>query len=125
MTTVIVKWDDRLLKARVQAAYDAALRRSKELAASKAEWRHVKASIVSKALGKNGVVAATAPDANRLEYGTGAHSEAPRVKKAMKFKDGGFARGTIEHPGTAAHPFLRPVAEAWPLVMNAELRSHL
>jgi hypothetical protein len=122
---VRVVWNDTRLKAGVQMGFDAALRRSHELAAAKCQWRHVRASIVSKAVGKTGAVGALAPDAKWLEFGTHAHTEAPRIKQAMKFPDGGFARGTIQHPAVAAHPFLRPVADAWPLIVKAELRAHL
>lgn len=44
---------------------------------------------------------------------------------AMKFPDGGFARGSVDHPGMAAQPFMRPAAAAFPALYNRELSIRL
>lgn len=44
---------------------------------------------------------------------------------AMKFPDGGFARGSVNHPGMQARPFMRPAAAAFPALYNRELSSRL
>jgi HK97 gp10 family phage protein len=46
-----------------------------------------------------------------VEYGTAPHSEAPSVKKALKFADGTFAAGA-QHPGATPKPFMRPAADS-------------
>src|SRR4051812_39812696 len=77
-------------------------------AARLARWRHVASSVFLAGGGNEYSVGASAPDANFLEHGTSAHTEAPRNTRALKFKTGGFAKGSVPHPGTAAHPFLEP-----------------
>jgi len=47
-----------------------------------------------------------APD---VEYGTSAHVILPKTKKALHWGgDGGPVLAKVNHPGTAAQPFMRP-----------------
>lgn len=97
------------------------------------------------------VVRATSPLAHLEELGTKPHAIAPRNslqsliergraggggrsrrvrtssrgRTAMRFPDGGFARGSVNHPGTQARPFMRPSAAAFPALYNRELSSRL
>lgn len=48
-----------------------------------------------------------------------------RGRIAMKFPDGGFARGSVNHPGMAERPFMRPAAAAFPALYNRELAARL
>lgn len=41
-------------------------------------------------------------------------------RSAMKFPDGGFARGPVEHPGHKAYPALRPAAAFFPATFRRE-----
>lgn len=48
-----------------------------------------------------------------------------RGRIAMKFPDGGFARGSVNHLGMQARPFMRPAAAAFPALYNRELSIRL
>lgn len=122
---VKVVWNDAPIKARARLAGANAMKETKAYAAVRCAWRHVRNSIIVETTGEKGIVAATSPDAMFLERGTGRHAEAPRIRQAMKFPDGGFAAGTVEHPGTHAHPFLEPAAEAFPEIAYRSLRVAL
>lgn len=67
--------------------------------------------------GKNGQVSASVKVGNRVafyaqmvEFGTRAHTIAPRAR-AMQI-GGQFVAGAVDHPGTRPHPFMRPAADA-------------
>lgn len=53
----------------------------------------------------------------------GVSSRGKRI--AMKFPDGGFSRGTVDHPGMEAKPFLRPAAAAFPEIYRRALSRFL
>lgn len=97
-----------------------------------------------------GIVRASSPLAHLFELGVDPHPIAPKNslqsliergrtttnksrsvrrtakgKIAMKFPDGGFARGTVQHPGMAEHPFLRPAAAAFPGFFNRAMSAQL
>lgn len=44
-------------------------------------------------------------------------------RQAMKFPDGGFARGAVSHPGMRAQPFMRPSAALFVGFFNNEFRK--
>lgn len=55
------------------------------------------------------------PYANYVEYGTAPHVIRPANARALRFQIGGttvFAR-SVKHPGTKAHPYMRPAAQKW------------
>lgn len=67
--------------------------------------------------GRDGQVSASVKVGNRqafyahmVEFGTRAHTIAPKAK-AMQI-GGQFVAGAVEHPGTRPHPFMRPAADA-------------
>lgn len=96
-----------------------------------------------------GIIRAGNPLAHLLELGTKPHAIAPRgsifgvttskgglrksrrgttsktARVAMKFPDGGFARGVVRHPGTREQPFMRPAAAAFPALYNRALSQEL
>lgn len=125
MAYVRTYWNSAPIKAKVRTASARSMVKAKGVAMAKAKWRHVRSSVYVRTSGTKGVVGASAPDAMRLEKGTHPHTEGPRTKEAMKFPNGGFARGEIQHPGTKGEPFLKPAAEAWPAIVKAELRREL
>lgn len=47
--------------------------------------------------------------AHMVEFGTRAHTIAPRAR-AMQI-GGQFVAGTVQHPGARPHPFMRPAAD--------------
>lgn len=100
----------------------------------------------------SGIIRASSPLAHLFELGVNPHAIAPKnslaalIEKgrasrstkagrrvsssrsgriAMKFPDGGFARGTVQHPGMAEKPFLRPAAAAFLGLYNRALSSQL
>lgn len=98
-----------------------------------------------------GIIRASSPLAHLFELGVKPHAIAPKNslasliergrtggggksrsirrsakgKIAMKFPDGGFARGTVQHPGMQAEPFLNPAAAAFPELYSRALASQL
>lgn len=98
-----------------------------------------------------GIIRAGHPLARILEGGAQAHAIAPRNSLqsqmargrlggggisrrirtsrsghvAMRFPDGGFSRGSVEHPGIEARPFMRPAAAAFPALFRDKLRRLL
>lgn len=63
--------------------------------------------------GLSGTVSASAPYALHVEYGTKPHVIKPRTKRALRWASAGGKNGwafakQVNHPGTAARPFLRP-----------------
>ena len=65
------------------------------------------ASVKAGATGKKG----DAFYGHMVERGTRPHSLRPKLRKAIRFADGSFARGRIEHPGAKADPFLNPALQ--------------
>lgn len=66
---------------------------------------------------RDGSVSASVKVGNRLafyahmvEFGTRPHTIAPRTGRLQI--NGQFVAGTVEHPGTSPHPFMRPAADA-------------
>lgn len=97
-----------------------------------------------------GIIRASSPLAHLFELGVDPHPIAPKNslqsliergrttttksrsvrmsakgRIAMKFPDGGFARGTVQHPGMAAKPFLRLGAAAFPELYARALSAQL
>lgn len=75
---------------------------------------NLKAGITSEFHGgmrASGRVKSTAPHSHLVEFGTGARIVYPVRKKALKFRDGGFARGLISAGVMEGKPFMRPAAE--------------
>lgn len=99
-----------------------------------------------------GIVRASSPLAHLFEEGADPHGIAPRNslqsliergrassstrqgrsvrrsakgKIAMKFPDGGFSKGTVQHPGMQARPFLRPAAAIFPVLFNRQMSRNL
>ena len=98
-----------------------------------------------------GIIRASSPLAHLFELGVNPHAIAPKgslasliergraggggksrtvrrsakARIAMKFPDGGFARGTVQHPGMKAEPFLNPAAAAFPELYSRALSAQL
>lgn len=97
-----------------------------------------------------GIIRASSPLAHLFELGVDPHPIAPKNslqsliergkttknksrsvrstakgRIAMKFPDGGFARGTVQHPGMGAEPFLNPAAAAFPELYSRALSGQL
>jgi hypothetical protein len=125
MALVSVHWNDRLLKAKLLGAFALAIRDAAKVAQVKSPSRRVAASIRSVQVGKTAVVGSPDPLAGILEKGTRPHDIAPKVRLAMKLPDGGFARGSVDHPGTRAQPFLRPASELFPVLYRVRAKQLL
>lgn len=73
----------------------------------------LRASLKIKTSSKRGVVSArlvagskTAYYAHMVEFGTAKHFIKPKRARSLFFA--GLAREVVDHPGAAAHPFMRP-----------------
>ena len=73
----------------------------------------LRASLKIKTSSKRGVVSArlvagskTAYYAHMVEFGTAQHFIKPKRARSLFFA--GLAREVVDHPGAAAHPFMRP-----------------
>ncbi|MFF7879115.1 HK97 gp10 family phage protein [Streptomyces californicus] len=54
--------------------------------------------------------------AEHVEYGTAPHRIYPRTRQALYWPGAAHPVAYVDHPGTAAHPYLRPaiaMAEVW------------
>lgn len=68
----------------------------------------LKASIVSEVDGLTGRVSTDVPYWVHVEYGTAPHVIRPRTKRALYWPGARHPVASVNHPGTPAHPFLRP-----------------
>ena len=58
-----------------------------------------------------GQVKSTAPHSHLVEFGSGERIVYPVKKQALKFRDGGFAKGDIYNGKMPKAPFMKPAAE--------------
>jgi hypothetical protein len=140
-------WNDDYLKQAGVAAFRGAAFDVRDIAKARCTSKRVRDRIsasffsggATTGLDIAGILRAGHFTAPMLEQGTKAHDIAPRaslatvLKKrqrrkgrvAMKFPDGGFARGIVRHPGTRAQPFMQPAAEAFPTAFVRQLARRL
>jgi hypothetical protein len=65
------------------------------------------------------------PKAPWWQHGIGAHEIEPKKAEALRFKDGGFSRAAVRHPGMAPRPFLDKVPPLFPAMYRAALRARM
>lgn len=112
MLTSSFWWNPAPLLARIRARHAASVAKSATVAASLAG--PLASSIRLKGMGGVYLISSDHVAALFREFGTGAHEIAPKNREALRFAEGGFARGDVPHPGSKAQPFLRPAAAGWP-----------
>ncbi|MFJ9754969.1 HK97 gp10 family phage protein [Streptomyces sp. NPDC101149] len=83
----------------------------------------LRASIVSRTEGGGRslgyVVGTNVNYAADVEYGTAPHVIKPRYKKALYWPGAAHPVASVNHPGTAPRPFLRPAIEMTPIFWRA------
>lgn len=83
----------------------------------------LRSSIVSRSEGSGRsvgyVVGTNVNYAAAVEYGTAPHVIKPRYKKALYWPGAAHPVAQVNHPGTAAKPFLRPAIELTPIFWRA------
>lgn len=70
------------------------------------------------------VVGSTSPLAHLFEWGAAPHEITPENRRALRLADGWFAR-RVQHPGMAAHPWLRPAFDSQQRNAQARIRQKL
>jgi hypothetical protein len=105
-------WNPAPLLASIQRRHAASVAKSATVAASLAG--PLASSVRLKGMGGVYLISSDHPAALFREFGTGSHEIAPKSQQALRFAEGGFARGDVPHPGSKAQPFLRPAAAGWP-----------
>lgn len=132
-------WNSSALEAALKSAFRSAALDAKKVAQAKSPSKRVaRAMNVQFTSGISANLSSRHFLAPMFEKGTQAHTIAPRKtsgsrkKKgttgtgvALKFKDGGFARGPVPHPGMKSRPFLRPVLPLFPGIYRAKARAKL
>jgi len=106
-----------------KTVYDDALR-----AAPYGHTGNLKAGIgmsVRKGMEAFGEVYSNAPHSHLVEFGTHPRITYPKKKKALKFRDGGFARGYIRAGSMSKKPFMRPAADKNKPRIEAEMERVL
>lgn len=112
-------WHPEKLNARLMAAATPARLQWASIARGRCESRRVAATI---GVAGDRVVAAH-PLAMILEEGARPHEIEPRQAKALRFSNGDFVSGAVEHPGSPAKPFLKPTLPLWPETYRARARG--
>lgn len=83
----------------------------------------LRSSIVSRAEGSGRslgyMVGTNVNYAAAVEYGTSPHVIKPTAKKALYWPGAAHPVAQVNHPGTAAKPFLRPAIEMTPIFWRA------
>ena len=83
----------------------------------------LRSSIVSRAEGSGRslgyMVGTNVNYAAAVEYGTSPHVIKPTTKKALYWPGAAHPVAQVNHPGTAAKPFLRPAIEMTPIFWRA------
>jgi len=83
----------------------------------------LRSSIVSRAEGSGRsvgyVIGTNVNYAAAVEYGTAPHVIKPRYKQALYWPGAAHPVAQVNHPGTAAKPFLRPAIELTPIFWRA------
>jgi hypothetical protein len=105
----------RFYPQRLTATIDSAFRESLKVAAADAEAHSGSSKAGAKAEQVGLSVARlvpTGPIGAIQEKGAGPHAIAPRGT-ALRLADGTFVSGTVQHPGRAAKPYIRPAASRW------------
>lgn len=128
-SSIRTTWNDTKVRAAFTSAYPVAVKACAAEARGRARWNHVASTVqpVIRQVGLSGEggVGVGASDWRRLEFGTRPHTEAPIEAQALKFPDGGFARGRVPHPGTHAEPFLAPVLPQFAPIYREAVRLRL
>ena len=70
-----------------------------------------------------GRVVSTAPHSHLVEFGTGPRITYPKKAKALKFPDGGFAKGYVRNGKMQKKPFMKPAAEKTKPQIEAEMEE--
>lgn len=78
---------------------------------------HLKESIFHETDGLTAIVGTDCSYWRYVEYGTAPHEIRPKAKKALFWEGAAHPVGKVDHPGTAAQPYLRPA-----LLQSRELR---
>ena len=100
----------RLVAAARPAAAEVALAaRAKAAGASK----RVAAIIFLSGTTTDFILGSRSPLGTLFEKGTGPHPIESKKKALGPMADGGFARGSVQHPGMQAKPFLKPALALW------------
>jgi hypothetical protein len=101
----------RLIAAVAPAAYDL-----QRVAQARCISKQVAATIRAVPTGSSAVLGTPHPLGRIIEGGAHPHTIEPRkgASGVLKLADGSFVRGSVKHPGSAAHPFLRPTLPLWP-----------
>jgi hypothetical protein len=68
----------------------------------------LKGSIQWEVSGTTGRVSTDVPYWKYVEYGTAPHVITPKTKRALYWEGAAHPVARVNHPGTAAQPFLRP-----------------
>lgn len=83
----------------------------------------LRSSIVSRAEGSGRslgyVIGTNVNYAAAVEYGTSPHVITPKNKRALYWPGAAHPVAKVNHPGTAAKPFLRPAIELTPIFWRA------
>jgi HK97 gp10 family phage protein len=83
----------------------------------------LRSSIVSRAEGSGRsvgyVIGTNVNYAAAVEYGTSPHVITPKNKRALYWPGAAHPVAKVNHPGTAAQPFLRPAIEMTPIFWRA------
>lgn len=83
----------------------------------------LRSSIVSRAEGSGRsvgyVIGTNVNYAAAVEYGTSPHVITPKNKRALYWPGAAHPVAKVNHPGTAAQPFLRPAIELTPIFWRA------
>jgi phage gpG-like protein len=83
----------------------------------------LRSSIVSRAEGSGRsvgyVIGTNVNYAAAVEYGTSPHVITPKNKRALYWPGAAHPVAKVNHPGTAAKPFLRPAIEMTPIFWRA------
>jgi HK97 gp10 family phage protein len=61
--------------------------------------------------------------AHIIEYGAAAHTIKPKKKKGLAF--GGTVQPEVHHPGSKAHPFMRPAWDTHHAIVRQEIAKNL
>lgn len=70
------------------------------------------------------VVGSRSPLGHLYEFGVGPHETRPKRKRALRLADDWFA-SRVQHPGMAAHPWLRPAFDSQQRNAQERIRQKL
>lgn len=141
-------WNSAGLQAATKSAFRTAAVATKEIAQANSRSKRVARSITVRFAGDTvAMMGSRHPLAHLFEKGAQPHAIAPRnlgrgrgtgrrsrrrrgatgSGRALRFEggDGGFARGSVPHPGMKADPAISPAAAAFPAAYNVAARLSL